>query len=177
MKSMGASKELTEKQERFCNYYLDTGIMSEAYRMAYDTSNMKPETVHRSAYSLMQNPKIYARIAEIKAQRAEESKISREKVEGVLMDIVMADPNDLYTVDPKTGKIKMKSPNQLPKRARNSLKKIQNKRGEVTYEFNGKTEAARLLASMNGWEALRQVSISGDNGQSAELRIGFDDEK
>ena len=93
------------------------------------------------------------------------------------MDIVMADPNDLYTVDPKTGKIKMKSPNQLPKRARNSLKKIQNKRGEVTYEFNGKTEAARLLASMNGWEAPRQVSISGDNGQTAELRIGFDDEK
>ena len=69
---MGASKELTEKQERFCNYYLDTGIMSEAYRMAYDTSNMKPETVHRSAYSLMQNPKIYARIAEIEGQRAEE---------------------------------------------------------------------------------------------------------
>lgn len=174
---MGASKELTEKQERFCNYYLDTGSMSEAYRMAYDTSNMKPETVHRSAHSLMQYPKISTRVAEIKAQRAEESKVSRDKVENVLMDIVMADPNDLYTVDPKTGRIKMKSPNQLPKRARNSLKKIQNKRGEVTYEFNGKTEAARLLASMNGWEAPKQVSISGDNGQSAELRIGFDEDK
>ena len=38
----------------------------------------------------------------------------------------------------------MRSPSQLPKRARNALKKIQNNRGVVNYEFNGKTEAARI---------------------------------
>ena len=63
------------------------------------------------------------------------------------MDIITSDPNDLYIVDELTGKVKMKSPSQLPKRTRNALKKIQNKRGEVVYEFNGKTEAARLLGA------------------------------
>lgn len=171
-----AANGLTEKQERFCHYYLDTGNMSEAYRMAYDTSNMKPESVNRLAFALTENIKIASRIDELRAQRAEESKVSREKVESVLMDIVMSDPNDLYTMDPKTGRIKMKSPNQLPKRARNALKKIQNKRGEVTYEFNGKTEAARLLASMNGWEAERKVAITNGDKPISELRIGFDEE-
>lgn len=167
---------LTEKQENFCRYYLDTGNMSEAYRMAYDTSNMKPESVNRLAFAMAENIKIASRIEELRAQRAEESKVSREKVETVLMDIVMSDPNDLYTVDPKTGKIKMKSPNQLPKRARNALKKIQNKRGEVTYEFNGKTDAARLLASMNGWEAEKKVAITNGDKPISELRIGFGDD-
>lgn len=173
---MGATKGLTEKQERFCQYYMDTGCMSEAYRMAYDTSNMKPETVNRSASAMMENRKITTRLEELRAQRAEESRVDRRKVESVLMDIVMSDPNDLYTMDPKTGRIKMKSPNQLPKRARNALKKIQNKRGEVTYEFNGKTEAARLLASMNGWEAERKVAITNGDKPISELRIGFDEE-
>ena len=34
-------KELTMKQEQFCQYYVDTGIASAAYRLAYDTSKMK----------------------------------------------------------------------------------------------------------------------------------------
>ena len=169
-------KGLTEKQENFCRYYLDTGNMSEAYRMAYDTSKMKPESVNRLAFAMMENVKITSRVEELRAERLEETRVSREKVESVLMDIVMSDPNDLYTVDPKTGRIKMKSPNQLPKRARNAMKKIQNKRGEVTYEFNGKTEAARLLASMNGWEAERKVSITNGEKPISELRIGFDDD-
>lgn len=82
-----------------------------------------------------------------KRKRAKESEVKRETVERVLMDIITSDPNDLYIVDELTGKVKMKSPSQLPKRTRNALKKIQNKRGEVVYEFNGKTEAARLLGA------------------------------
>ena len=129
-------RTLTFKQEKFCKYYVDTeGNASEAYRMSYNTANMKPETIWSAASRLLANSKVSTRINEIKAQRAKESEVERKTVEKVLMDIVLADPDDLHFVDPATGKTKMRTPSQLPKRARNALKKIQNKRGEVTYEF------------------------------------------
>lgn len=168
---------LTEKQERFCQFYLDTdGNASEAYRMAYDASNMQPDTIWSCASRLLDNRKVAARIDEIRAERAAASIPERKKVEKVLMDIITSDPNDLYTVDPKTGKIKMKSPNQLPKRMRNALKKIKNNKGVVEYEFNGKVEAARLLGSWNGWDAPKEVNVSTGSNVKGELRIGFDDE-
>ena len=163
---MGKREEpLTFKQEKFCKYYVDTeGNASEAYRMSYNTSNMKPETIWSAASRLLANSKVSTRINEIKAQRAKESEVERKTVERVLMDIVLANPDDLHFVDPATGKTKMRTPSQLPKRARNALKKIQNKRGEVTYEFNGKTEAARILGAWNGWEADKNVNIKGGDG-------------
>lgn len=175
---MGKREEpLTFKQEKFCKYHVDTeGNASEAYRMSYNTSNMKPETIWSAASRLLANSKVSTRINEIKAQRAKESEVERKTVERVLMDIVLANPDDLHFVDPATGKTKMRTPSQLPKRARNALKKIQNKRGEVTYEFNGKTEAARILGAWNGWEADKNVNIKGGDGNKvSELRIGFDE--
>lgn len=170
-------QRLTEKQEKFCQYYLDTdGNASEAYRMAYDTSNMQPDTVWSTASRLLDNYKVAARINEIRAERAASSVVERKQVESVLMDIITADPNDLYIVNPKTGKIRMKSPNQLPKRLRNALKKIKNNRGIVEYEFNGRVEAARLLGSWNGWDAPKEVNVNNTGNLSGELRIGFDDE-
>ncbi|WP_444338531.1 terminase small subunit [Phocaeicola plebeius] len=173
------NRKLTEKQEKFCNYYLDCdGNASEAYRMAYDASKMQPETIWSNASRMLASNKVSARIDELRAQRAEASKISRDKVEKVLMDIVMMDPNDLYLVDPVTGKIKLKSPSQMPKRVRNAMKKISNDKGKVSYEFNGKVEAAKLLASMNGWNAPQQISIGGNQGGNInEIRIGFDQEE
>lgn len=172
------NNRLTEKQERFCNYYLDCdGNASEAYRMAYDASKMQPETIWSNASRMLASNKVAARIAELRSERAEASKVNREKVEKILMDIVTMDPNDLYMVDPVTGKIKLKSPNQMPKRVRNAMKKISNDKGKVSYEFNGKVEAAKLLASMNGWNAPQQIALTGKDGaKTNEIRIGFDDE-
>ena len=172
------NNRLTEKQERFCNYYLDCdGNASEAYRMAYDASKMQPETIWSNASRMLASNKVAARIAELRSERAEASKVNREKVEKILMDIVTMDPNDLYMVDPVTGKIKFKSPKQMPKRVRNAMKKISNDKGKVSYEFNGKVEAAKLLASMNGWNAPQQIALTGKDGaKTNEIRIGFDDE-
>ncbi|MCF2583210.1 terminase small subunit [Bacteroides caecigallinarum] len=172
------NNRLTEKQERFCNYYLDCdGNASEAYRMAYDASKMQPETIWSNASRMLASNKVATRIAELRSERAEASKVNREKVEKILMDIVTMDPNDLYIVDPVTGKIKLKSPNQMPKRVRNAMKKISNDKGKVSYEFNGKVEAAKLLASMNGWNAPQQIALTGKDGaKTNEIRIGLDDE-
>lgn len=58
---------LTQKQEEFCRKYVETGNASEAYRQAYNPKG-KPETVGRSAHELFGNPKIAAKIAELRGQ-------------------------------------------------------------------------------------------------------------
>ncbi|HDL5956802.1 TPA: terminase small subunit, partial [Mannheimia haemolytica] len=68
--------ELTPKQEAFCFAYIETGNASEAYRQAYETEDMKSETVHRKAKELMDNGKITARIEELKAEHAERHKLT-----------------------------------------------------------------------------------------------------
>lgn len=108
---MSEEKALTLKQEKFCHYYVDTdGNASEAYRMAYDAAKMKAESIWVTACRLLKEPKVALRIKEIKEKRAKESEVKREAVEKVLMDIIIADPSDLYIVDEKTGKVMMKSP-------------------------------------------------------------------
>lgn len=56
---------LTEKQEKFCQAYVRLGDKSAAYREAYDTENMKPETVNNNAYKLFENNDILARLKEL----------------------------------------------------------------------------------------------------------------
>ncbi|MGL5649240.1 MAG: terminase small subunit, partial [Clostridium sp.] len=48
-------KKLTQKQENFCQKFVETGNASEAYRHAYNVSKMKPESVNRKACELMKN--------------------------------------------------------------------------------------------------------------------------
>ena len=43
--------KLTPKQENFCLAYLETSNASEAYRRAYDSENMKPESINVNASS------------------------------------------------------------------------------------------------------------------------------
>lgn len=171
-----ANDTLTAKQEAFCRCYVDTGNASEAYRMSHDASNMKQETIWSAACRMLARSKVAARIKEIQQEYAERSKVDRKKVEKVLMDIIQVDPSEMYIVDEATGKLKIKSPSQMPKHIRRALKSIKNNRGIVSYEFNGKTEAARLLGSWNGWNAPTQIDIGGGKTKQ-EIRIGFDEDE
>lgn len=69
--------KLTPKQEGFCQEYLKSGNASEAYRLNYNCSNMKPESVHRKAVELFENVNVTARINDLKAQTRENHKIDR----------------------------------------------------------------------------------------------------
>lgn len=70
---------LTEKQERFCTAYLETGNASEAYRRAYSAEKMTPATVNRKAKGLMDSSKVAARIAELRAPVVDIARITLER--------------------------------------------------------------------------------------------------
>ncbi len=70
--------KLTQKQERFCLAYVEGMTASDAYRKAYDAKRMKPETVNRKAKELLDNGKITARIAELRAPAVEAAQMTLE---------------------------------------------------------------------------------------------------
>lgn len=72
--------KLTIKQENFCNYYVETGNASEAYRRAYSCANLKPESVNRLAIQLLNNIKITSRVAELQAEQKAKSDITKEEI-------------------------------------------------------------------------------------------------
>lgn len=61
------------KQEAFCKAIALEGMnQSNAYRKAYNTSNMKPETINEKACELAKDGKVTARIDHLKATLTEE---------------------------------------------------------------------------------------------------------
>lgn len=56
--------------------YVETGNASEAYRRSYNAEKMKPETVNRTAKEQLDNPKIAARLAELKAAHVERHEVT-----------------------------------------------------------------------------------------------------
>ena len=61
-------QKLTAKQDKFARLVAEGKTQADAYREAYNSAKMKPETIQNSAYKLMQNGEITARIEEYKKQ-------------------------------------------------------------------------------------------------------------
>lgn len=61
-------KELTPKQEKFCQVYIETSNASEAYRQAYNCENMQIDTIHTAACKVLGNYKVALRIKELQEE-------------------------------------------------------------------------------------------------------------
>ena len=60
---------LTAKQMKFVEEVSEGGSQSNAYRKAYDTSQMAPKTIWEEASRLRRHPKVAARIKELEAEK------------------------------------------------------------------------------------------------------------
>lgn len=76
---------LTPKQEAFCAAYIETGNASQAYRESYDAANMSPASVNRAAKELVDNPKIAARVNQMREPVLERMQVT---LEGHLSDLL-----------------------------------------------------------------------------------------
>ncbi len=75
---MTTPPKLTPKQEKFCLAYLETGNASEAYRRAYDAVRMKPATVNRKAFELLENGKVTAHLDDLRRPAVEAAQVTLE---------------------------------------------------------------------------------------------------
>ena len=86
--------KLTAKQEKFCQEYIKTGSKSEAYRNAYNSEKMKPETINVKAVQTFDQDKIRIRIQELQKKAETRNEISIDWVVQKLKDVVDKDEKD-----------------------------------------------------------------------------------
>lgn len=86
-----ASDNLTQKQEKFCQLYVDLGNASEAYLQAY---NSKSKAAAVDAKKLLDTPKISLRVQELRDALEEKQLWRRINSLKVLSDIATAGEKD-----------------------------------------------------------------------------------
>lgn len=80
---------MTEKQEKFCNLYIETGSGAEAYRQAYNVSpNTKVDTCSNNAYKMLQTTEIITRVNELKELTQEKHGIDRAFIINGYLEII-----------------------------------------------------------------------------------------
>ena len=72
---------------------------SAAYRIAYNTKNMKPTTIAREASKLMNNPNIATMIEELSAPVLDKLQITLETVLGEIAKTAFSNVGDFLTMD------------------------------------------------------------------------------
>jgi phage terminase small subunit len=96
-------RKLTNKQERFCHEVIRQPDAAKAYRAAYDTKNMKIETIWNQASKMLRKPLVAARVAELKAKIEEKmvdkSAVSVEMIRSELLRHMRFDVRKLYKED------------------------------------------------------------------------------
>lgn len=77
--------KLTPKQEKFCQEYISTGNKSEAYRRAYNASNMGEATINVTASNMERNSKIAIRLKELRKEIKDKFLYTKEQ--SILRDL------------------------------------------------------------------------------------------
>lgn len=72
--------QLTPKQEKFAQKYIELGNAAEAYRCAYDAENMKPVTVRRKAAELLEHGNVSAHIRALREVHKERHMVTVDSI-------------------------------------------------------------------------------------------------
>ena len=59
------------KHEKFCQFYIETGNASEAYRRAFPDNTMKDNSLHVEASRLLNSPMVSLRVSELRGEHKE----------------------------------------------------------------------------------------------------------
>lgn len=168
--------KLTGKQEKFCLEYIKCGNASEAYRKAYSTKNMKPETVNRNAKALMDNNKISARIEALNKKAESAAVMTRQEALERLSRFARTDLADLVEFgsyemgEDETGrpiiqaawKIRdsvLQDPEKL-----SAIAELAATKDGIKIKTHSPLQAIQQLAKMQGWESAQKHELSGPGG-------------
>jgi phage terminase small subunit len=150
---------LTIKQENFCNYYIESGNASDAYRRAYDCEKMTSESINRKSVELLNNGKITARVAELKSILQAKSDITKERILTELSAIVFADIRDYVTFDGKS--VKFKAFSELTNEQAKAIESIKQSKDGIELKLYGKNWSIEKVCKMLGFDSPTKVEMSG----------------
>ena len=179
-------RKLSGKQEDFCLAYLETGNASEAYRRAYGGTNMKPATIHRRAFDLMENSKMKARIAELNSAAVSAAVMTRqealERLSGFartdLADLVefgeyeIAEDADGAPVMQASWRIKPDTLRDKKKMA--AIAELTASKDGIKIKTHSPLAAIQQLAKIQGWEAAQKLDHTSTDGSMTPKPAGVD---
>lgn len=132
--------DLTLKQEAFCQAYIRSGDKSAAYREAYNTANMKNETVNSKACILSEKGNVRARTEELQSKVAAiaEKKFNITAEEMLRhLNILRNSRIDEY-VEFKSGKLSFKDFDKLTPEQLMCIESMKNTRNGIEIKLHGK---------------------------------------
>lgn len=161
-----AATELTDKQERFCRKYVETLNACEAYRQAYDCSNMKFTSIARKAAELLENGKVTAYINHLKTNIAEASGITVMRLLSEHCKIAFSDATRV-----RSGWYTLKEFNELTDDERACIKSVETRQRKMTgpdgetiieecvkVQVYDKQKALDSIAQMLGYNAPQKIA-------------------
>ena len=174
-KIKGKDMALTIKQEKFCGYYIECGNASEAYRRAFSCGKMKPETVNRTAFELLENRKISARIAELRTQMQQRSDFTRDEALRILADIARVNMSDVLVT--KTSKnfttIAVKDLSSLPLSVQRAVMSVKSTRDGYELKLYNKIDAIERISKMLGWDEAVKADVNATIGGGLTINHAY----
>ena len=161
---------LTIKQENFCNYYVESGNASDAYRRAYDCGKMKDESIVVNASKLLNNTNIALRLSELKSILQEKSDITKELILNELRAIVFADIRDYVTFDGE--RVKFKAFSELTNEQAKAIESIKQTKEGVELKLYGKNWSIEKVCKMLGFDAPTKTDLT-TNGKDLITEMTF----
>lgn len=174
---MAKQSGLTIKQEKFCNKYLECGNASEAYRFAYDCSELAESTIWSKASLLLDNNKVRARIDYLKTHLAEAAGISALQIIREHQKIAFSDATRV-----RNGWMSLKDFESLTEDEKACIKSVETKQikrktpiGEdiideqVKITCYDKQKALDSIVNMLGYNSPEKMEHSGKDGRAIEI--------
>lgn len=150
--------KLTVKQTNFCNYYLETGNASEAYRRAFSCDRMKSETINEKASLLLKEGKITARVRALQAELQQRSDITKDEAVRELSNIVRNRITNVLTA--KGHSVTVKNIENLPDSVVSCIQSIKETKNGIEIKLYDKIAAIDRLSRILGWDAPQQIETT-----------------
>lgn len=150
--------KLSVKQENFCNYYIECGNASEAYRRAYSCSNMKDESINVKAVELLNNGKITVRVKELQEELKKKSDITKEEVLNMLKSFMYADIRNFLTIN--NGNVIFKDSEDWTDEMAMQVESVKQGKEGIEIKLNGRTWSIQRICKMLGFDSPQDVNVN-----------------
>lgn len=150
--------KLSVKQENFCNYYIECGNASEAYRRAYSCSNMKDESINVKAVELLKNGKITVRVKELQEELKKKSDITKEEVLNMLKSFMYADIRNFLTI--KNGNVIFKDSEDWTDEMAMQVESVKQGKEGIEIKLNGRAWTIQRICKMLGFDSPQDVNVN-----------------
>lgn len=138
---------LTAKQEEFVKYIIYGMSQADAYRSAYNASNMSDNAIYREASLLVASPKIAQRIQELRDQMAKSTIMSAQERLELLTRIAKGEEPERIVQYVDGERVEMEVPASLKSR-QNSIDIMNKMTGEYTTKISGEVNINTKLEDL-----------------------------